>query len=375
MQLCEVYSTCLFCHAHLGRNEAIEYFPVGRRLAYDAAKGRLWVVCRRCERWNLTPQEERWEAIEEAERLYRGARRRMSTENVGLARVADGTELVRVGAPLRPEFAAWRYGDQFGRRRQRQAGIAVGGVAALGAVVIGGVAAGVSMGAFSWIITQAFIRIVNGNPNTVLARVPDGDTLVEVRRKHLLRTVFVPSESGPFGLQIERREGRMSVDGDEAARIAAALLPAVNRFGGSRDAVADAVGRIESAGGSESLVTRAGRAGIAAVGYDAPHVPAHRWSRAADRPWLAHGLLTLDTVTRLALEMALHEEQERRAIAGELAPLERAWREAEEIAAIADDLLLPASIGERLGQLKARRTARDGAASSPSSESGSATNS
>ena len=40
----------------------------------------------------------------------------------------------------------------------------------------------------------------------------------------------------------------------------------------------------------------------------------------------------------LALEMALHEEQERRALEGELALLDAAWREAEEIAAIADRL-------------------------------------
>ena len=39
--------------------------------------------------------------------------------------------------------------------------------------------------------------------------------------------------------------------------------------------------------------------------------------------------------------MALHEEQERRALEGEPAQLELAWREAEEIAAIADNLLLP----------------------------------
>lgn len=44
--------------------------------------------------------------------------------------------------------------------------------------------------------------------------------------------------------------------------------------------------------------------------------------------------------TRLALEMALHEEQERRALEGELWMLERAWREAEEIAAISDNLLV-----------------------------------
>jgi hypothetical protein len=40
----------------------------------------------------------------------------------------------------------------------------------------------------------------------------------------------------------------------------------------------------------------------------------------------------------VALEMALHEEQERRAMDGELAELEAMWREAEEIAAIADAL-------------------------------------
>lgn len=45
--------------------------------------------------------------------------------------------------------------------------------------------------------------------------------------------------------------------------------------------------------------------------------------------------------TKLALEMALHEEQERRALEGELWMLEQAWREAEEIAAISDNLLLP----------------------------------
>ena len=52
--------------------------------------------------------------------------------------------------------------------------------------------------------------------------------------------------------------------------------------------------------------------------------------------------------TRLALEMALHEEQERRALEGELAQLEQAWREAEEIAAIADNLLLPEHTDEFL---------------------------
>jgi hypothetical protein len=133
-----MYSTCLFCHSPLGANEVIEHFPVRRRLAFDAAKGRLWVVCRKCERWNLTPIEERWEAIEECERLFRDTKLRVSTDNIGLGRVREGLELVRVGSPQRPEMAAWRYGDQFGRRQRRYytwAGAIVGGVA--GVYVIG----------------------------------------------------------------------------------------------------------------------------------------------------------------------------------------------------------------------------------------------
>src|SRR5919199_325776 len=98
-----MYSTCIFCHAHLGLNEIIEGFPVGTRLAFDPAKGRLWVVCRVCERWNLSPLEERWEGIEQCEGRYRGTRLRVSTDNVGLCRLPEGLELVRIGDPLRPE--------------------------------------------------------------------------------------------------------------------------------------------------------------------------------------------------------------------------------------------------------------------------------
>ncbi len=54
----------------------------------------------------------------------------------------------------------------------------------------------------------------------------------------------------------------------------------------------------------------------------------------------------LDADVRLALEMAAHEESERRALEGELALLEEAWREAEEIASIADRLLIPERVEE-----------------------------
>ena len=128
-----MYASCTFCHRTLGRNESIEVFPIGNRLAFDGDKGRLWVVCPHCAQWNLSPLDERWEAIEGAERLFRDTKLRHSTTNIGLAKLADGTELIRIGTPLRPEMAAWRYGRNFVRRWR---GMAVGMGA--GATILGG---------------------------------------------------------------------------------------------------------------------------------------------------------------------------------------------------------------------------------------------
>ena len=98
-----MYRNCMFCQKDLGENQAVEHFPIGRRLAFDSFRGRLWVICRKCERWNLTPMEERWEAVEECERLFRDTRIRTQTENIDLAKLREGMTLVRVGEPLRDE--------------------------------------------------------------------------------------------------------------------------------------------------------------------------------------------------------------------------------------------------------------------------------
>ena len=66
------------------------------------------------------------------------------------------------------------------------------------------------------------------------------------------------------------------------------------------------------------------------------------------------GLYGLTPVDRLGLEMALHEDAERRAMAGELTLLELAWRDAEEIAAIADDMFLPSGVQSSLDRLRGR---------------------
>lgn len=50
--------------------------------------------------------------------------------------------------------------------------------------------------------------------------------------------------------------------------------------------------------------------------------------------------------------MVLHSDDERRAMDGELAELERRWREAEEIAAISDSLLVPGWVESKLRDLR-----------------------
>jgi len=55
-------------------------------------------------------------------------------------------------------------------------------------------------------------------------------------------------------------------------------------------------------------------------------------------------------VPRLALEMAVGEELERQATVGEAQVLGSRWLEAETVAAIADDLLIPASLREWIEQ-------------------------
>ena len=343
-----MYATCLFCNQPLGSNEALASFPVGRRLAFDAAKGRLWIVCRRCERWNLTPLEERWEAIEQAERLYEDTRRRIATDEIGLARLADGTDLVRIGAPLRPEFAAWRYGDQFGKRRRRQMMIAGAGVAALGGLVVGGVSFGVSLGGFGWMITQVARAAVQGGEDTIVARIRAASgAVLPVRRRHLAESSLSRGSDGTLAIDLRYKNGQARFEGTEALRVASLVVPAVNRFGGSRDAVAEAVSEIEQDGGPERYVEQLARR--AAV-LTAVRGKADRRGRKGKIG--ATGLYGLRPVDRLALEMALHEEAERRALAGELALLEHAWRDAEAIAAIADDLLLPSSVRAAFDRLR-----------------------
>ena len=343
-----MYSTCVFCNQEVGVNSTFESFPIGRRLAFDPAKGRLWVVCRKCERWNLSPLDGRWEAIEQAERLYSDTRRRVATAEIGLARLTDGTELVRIGAPMRPEFAAWRYGDQFGRRRTRQIVIAGAGLAVVGGVIAGGAVIGVSIAGFAGAFGQIGRVLIQGRAETIVARIrtAEGEVL-PVRRRHLAESTLSRGSDGTLAIDLRYKNGQSRFEGPEAMRIASLVVPAVNRFGGSRERVAAAVGEIEQVGGPERYVEQLARR---AEVVTAVRGRAHRFGRKGKIG--STGLYGLTPVDRLGLEMALHEEAERRAMAGELTLLELAWRDAEEIAAIADDMFLPNGVQSSLDRLR-----------------------
>jgi len=333
-----MFSTCLVCHASLGSNEVIETFPVGRRLAFDAERGRLWVVCRKCERWNLSPLDERWEAIEECERRFSMTKLRVSTDNIGMTRLREGLELVRIGRPLRPEFAAWRYGDQFGRRRIRTMLKVGAGLGALAGVVAGGAALGAGVGGFAWILSRAGQLIVQGNPRTVVARVTVADGMVLPIQRGQLGKILLRPSSDALGwvLAIPPRRGsnmhnagNFDLTGDTAQRAASQLLPALNRFGATRVQVSDAVRLLERV-----------------------DTPIDLFSQTARSSRMTRRIAELPATARIALEMAAHEESERRAMEGELHDLERAWRDAEEIAGIADNLLMPRGFEDLVARVR-----------------------
>ena len=364
-----MYTTCLFCHSDLGSNEVVESFPVGRRLAFDAANGRLWVVCRKCERWNLTPLEERWEAIEQCERLFSSTRLKVSTDNIGLSRLREGLELVRIGSPQRPEMAAWRYGDQFGRRRTRYMTYTVGAGVVFAGVVIGGPLLGfgsVMGGGWGlWQGTNALMRVMRDRVVRTRVAVPGFQSPAIIRGKDIKRIVIGQDDHGltiRFPLRLREKRPPFVRDvypdeaflhGEDAMRAAGKILPAVNIKGGNKEEVSAAVAIMEANPDPAALFARSTSIGTGHVN----DWSRRRQSRSRRRPQIESGEAFLDRIPapmRLAMEMAAHEDVERRAMEGELAILEAAWRQAEEIATISDNLLVPANVDEEHRRLAER---------------------
>jgi len=171
----------------------------------------------------------------------------------------------------------------------------------------------------------------------VIARLPNGRRILTVRAKHLgAIELRVQGHDGPASLTLPHDSGWSEVTGTAAIHATGVLIAGSNRFGAAPSRVQDAVQQIEDAGDASGFLTEASTR--------------NGWRGGKVFSLLNHyrglGAMNLSPTERLALEMSVHEETERRAMEGELAVLEAAWRDAEIIAAISDDELTPPKLYE-----------------------------
>ena len=145
------------------------------------------------------------------------------------------------------------------------------------------------------------------------------------------RATALYETSGRYAVQ--RIVGIVNVLDELSADQRRLILPAINGSGGPIRVVQRAIRRLENFTDPADYLLSAAAASTL-------------------RPGGRVAALPLDM--RLAIEMAVNEEAERFALEGEMWLLEWAWQEAEEIAAIADDLTVPEEVEEKLQQLRER---------------------
>ena len=310
-----MYRTCAFCNGKLDGDGGPSGLGVGRRLAFDEWKGRLWVICPKCSRWNLAPLDDRLERIEALARAAGEGRVAAATEQVALIRWLT-YDLVRVGKPRRLEFATWRYGERLRARRREQLKFVLPvTVAAVGLAVAVNVAAGGSVGVFVWnmpnIARMLYTGMV-GRRRVTLVEPPICErcgTVLQLRAKHVAYARVVRQTQQDVGLILScpscHTEGAMLV-GHEAQAALRQGLTYLALARGRQQRVEEAARLVESAGGPDQLIADVARRALT--------------------------LRSLAGERRLALEMAVDERLE-------IEELERQWKEAEEIAEIADGTL------------------------------------
>lgn len=334
-----MFKRCLVCHSPFPENESLEHLPLATRVAFDPSRGRLWAVCKECKRWSLAPIEERWEALEELEKLVRDRSRLLSqTENISLLR-SGRLEIVRVGRANLAEQAWWRYGRELTRRRKKFKSLSTAGAIGAGAAIWGGMATGGMSFIAAWLLWDNL-------PN----KIPDaarwfrfggdawrgrtrcakcGQTLSRIPYRRRDQIILVGSgEEEPTGLAYkckscgDFREGGLHLSGAEAEHTLRRVL-AYHHFDGADDrTVTSATRLIQEAGSPEDL----------------------------SRILLRNGkrLGELGRTGGIALEIAANESSEQRLLELELAELEAHWRTEEELAAIIDGELTPLPLLEAL---------------------------
>ena len=355
-----MYSTCLRCDGSLGTNTELTHLRIGRRIAFDRTRGRLWVICPHCGQWNLVPLEERWEALEESEQVAQGAEARASGASIGFARTEQGLELLQVGGMSSTDIANWRYGRRLQRRQSLLLWIA-GALLLLGIVL--GVRAGVAthspgFGIYIAGLAAIWLGFVWHHPPRLWLRLPPSS---DVERRMLwpwqLQDILLQTAEDSRPTVIVPRGGqRIVLRQARAAAFLASILPKLNGADCASVSISDAVDRVTAAEEDAHRLPgerrrKKGHRKDERERNDAPHLA----------PWeilAAHAtgtsLIRLDPERRVALEMAVTEECERADARQFAADASTEWVEEEEVAAIADDLLLPPEVTARLAEEKAR---------------------
>jgi hypothetical protein len=326
-----MFSSCGFCNAAFDGDGGPSGLGVGRRIAFDEWKGRLWVVCPRCSRWNLTPFDDRLEKIEAVARAASLGRIAASTQQVALIRW-ERYDFVRVGKPPRVELATWRYGERLrNRQRERMKVVVPLTVAAIGLGIAANVAAGGGFGVVVWNVHRLVDGIylgLMGRRKVALVEPPicaHCGTLMELRAKHVQHARIVPDRHADMAVLLScpkcKQEGTQ-LTGTDAIQVLRQGLAYLNVVRGGLRRAEDAAREVDQVGGADRLVRD-----------------------------IAQRELTLRSLRPergLALEMAVDER-------AEVEELERQWREAEEIAEIADGTLgTSTEIENELRRLKNR---------------------
>ena len=319
-----MYRKCLVCSREFEPNDALEHLDRGRRVACDPARGRLWLICRGCSRWSLIPMDSRWEAVEELERLVTDRGRLLSrTDNVALLR-AGPLEIVRVGGAELREEAWWRYGRELKSRRERYHKLSTAGTVAAAATIAGSWATGGMSFVAAWLVWDKAPGLVTGGARLLRfgrtawrghgACERCGRAIHRVRYRDREELVL-RSEGESVGVRIfcrhcEASDSGFLLAGQEAGHTLRRVLTYHHFAGASEGRVDKAARLIDAAGGTGRLPSRILNKAT----------PLHKVGR----------------VGRVALEIAVHEDHERRLLSMEVAELEAHWRREEELAQIMD---------------------------------------
>ena len=316
---------CLFCRGEFPANKTLERFPWARRVAYDPARGRLWAVCAGCHRWTLVPIEQRWEVLEDLERIVTGGAKLLGqTDQVSLFWNGD-IEIVRVGRASLREEAWWRYGlDMLVRRDQAKRIVRRGKVreALFSTLLVGFPLWGLHP-ADRWIDKARLRRFGKlawvGNATCSECRWSNHALEFE----DPLQLVLTDGLSGGLAVRGACKTcagrqvgGTFDLTGAAADHVLRRMLAYENFAGAPAEIITVATGLVEAQ----------------------PEASAMALSLAAGNA----DVKRLEPVQRLALEIAVNEARERDLLQLELKELERRWREEEEIASIVDNELTPA---------------------------------